>query len=44
MVCWYNVYKIGFGAEILLQHSKIAKPPAAVVRGSSKEFSHHGAQ
>jgi len=31
------------GVGILLHYSKIAKANAAVFRGSSKEFSHHGA-
>jgi hypothetical protein len=28
---------------VLLHYSKIAKPHPAAPRGSSKEFSHHGA-
>jgi hypothetical protein len=30
--------------NVLLHYSKMAKPHAAALRGSSKEFSHHGAQ
>jgi hypothetical protein len=29
---------------ILLHYSKMAKPHPVALRGSSKEFSHHGAQ
>jgi hypothetical protein len=36
--------RLVFGAGMLLHYSKIAKPHPVALRGSSKEFSHHGAQ